>query len=55
MQIELKGIIPPVITPLLNNNELDVKGLENLIEHLISGGSLFQKLANLQIKEFLFW
>jgi 4-hydroxy-tetrahydrodipicolinate synthase len=38
MQIELKGIIPPVITPLLNNNELDVKGLENLIEHLISGG-----------------
>ena len=38
MHIELKGIIPPVITPLLNNNELDVKGLEKLIEHLIVGG-----------------
>lgn len=34
----LKGIIPPVITPLLNNDELDVNGLKNLIEHLISGG-----------------
>ncbi|MEN8118848.1 MAG: dihydrodipicolinate synthase family protein [Bacteroidota bacterium] len=34
----LKGIIPPVITPLLNNDKLDVKGLENLIEHLIAGG-----------------
>lgn len=38
MKLPLKGIIPPVITPLINNNELDVKGLENLIEHLISGG-----------------
>ncbi len=34
----LKGIIPPVITPLINNNELDVEGLEKLIEHLIGGG-----------------
>ena len=34
----LKGIIPPVITPLINNNELDVEGLEKLIEHLIDGG-----------------
>lgn len=34
----LTGIIPPVITPLLNNNELDVNGLRKLIEHLISGG-----------------
>ncbi len=34
----LKGIIPPVVTPLLNNDELDVDGLRNLIEHLISGG-----------------
>lgn len=34
----LKGIIPPVITPLLNNDKLDVRGLKNLIEHLIEGG-----------------
>ncbi len=34
----LKGIIPPVITPLLNNDELDTKGLKKLIEHLINGG-----------------
>ena len=34
----LKGIIPPVITPLINNNTLDVDGLKRLIEHLINGG-----------------
>ena len=38
MQLPLKGIIPPVITPLLDYNKFDVPGLENLIEHLISGG-----------------
>jgi 2-dehydro-3-deoxy-D-pentonate aldolase len=38
MELPIKGIIPPVITPLLNNNTIDVKGLERLIEHLISGG-----------------
>ncbi len=38
MKMILKGIIPPVITPLINNDTLDVKGLEKLIEHLISGG-----------------
>jgi len=38
MKLPLKGIIPPVITPLLDNNTINVKGLENLIEHLISGG-----------------
>jgi len=38
MKLILKGIIPPVITPLINNDTLDVKGLENLIEHLITGG-----------------
>lgn len=34
----IEGIIPPIITPLKNNKQLDVKGLENLIEHIISGG-----------------
>ena len=38
MKLQLKGIIPPVVTPLIDNNTLDVQGLENLIEHLISGG-----------------
>ena len=38
MNIQLKGIIPPMITPLKENGELDDEGLERLIEHLISGG-----------------
>ena len=38
MKLPLRGIIPPVITPLLDNNTLDVEGLEKLVEHLVSGG-----------------
>jgi 4-hydroxy-tetrahydrodipicolinate synthase len=38
MNLPLKGIIPPMITPLLDNENLDVEGLKNLIEHLIKGG-----------------
>jgi 2-dehydro-3-deoxy-D-pentonate aldolase len=38
MKSPLRGIIPPVVTPLLDNNTLDVKGLEKLVEHLIGGG-----------------
>ena len=38
MKLPLSGIIPPLVTPLLDNNTLDVAGLEKLIEHLISGG-----------------
>ncbi len=38
MKLPLKGIIPPMITPLLENKELDSKGLKLLIEHLIEGG-----------------
>lgn len=34
----LSGIIPPLVTPLLGNDILDVDSLENLIEHLIAGG-----------------
>lgn len=34
----MEGIIPPMITPLLNENALDLKGVEKLVEHLISGG-----------------
>ena len=38
MKLPLKGIIPPMITPLLENKELDSVGLKNLIEHLLEGG-----------------
>ena len=38
MKLPLKGIIPPMITPLLENKELDSVGLKNLIEHLLVGG-----------------
>lgn len=34
----ISGIVPPMVTPLKSNDELDLEGLENLIEHLISGG-----------------
>ena len=34
----LKGIIPPLITPLKDENNIDDQGLANLIEHVISGG-----------------
>ena len=34
----LSGIIPPLVTPLVNNETLDIESLERLIEHLIEGG-----------------
>lgn len=34
----LCGIIPPLVTPLKDNETLDVESLEHLIEHLIAGG-----------------
>ena len=34
----LSGIIPPLVTPLKNNETLDVESLERLIEHLVEGG-----------------
>jgi 4-hydroxy-tetrahydrodipicolinate synthase len=36
--VPLKGIIPPLVTPLLDDDTLDTEGLENLIERLIAGG-----------------
>lgn len=38
MKLPLRGVIPPVITPLLDNNTLDILGLEKLIAYLVSGG-----------------
>lgn len=38
MNLPLKGIIPPMVTPLLENLELDLNGLQNLVHHLMDGG-----------------
>lgn len=34
----LEGIIVPLVTPLINNNQLDIDGLNNLIEHVVKNG-----------------
>lgn len=34
----LKGIIPPLVTPLLDRDTLDADGLERLIQHVLQGG-----------------
>ena len=38
MHFRPSGIIPPLVTPLTGRDELDHKGLERLIERVISGG-----------------
>lgn len=35
---QMKGIVPPLITPLKDNDTLDDEGLERLVEHVIKGG-----------------
>lgn len=34
----LRGVVPPMVTPLLDNERLDAEGLERLVEHILSGG-----------------
>lgn len=34
----LRGIVPPAITPMLDNDTLDIIGLENLLNRMIKGG-----------------
>ena len=34
----MPGIVPPMITPLCGRDELDLPGLERLIEHILSSG-----------------
>src|SRR5690554_1985661 len=34
----LRGIVPPLVTPLSSVDQLDVEGLERLVEHVIAGG-----------------
>lgn len=38
MTDRLRGIIPPLVTPLRGRDELDVAGLERLVEHVLDGG-----------------
>jgi dihydrodipicolinate synthase/N-acetylneuraminate lyase len=38
LNLPLRGIIPPLVTPLLDNDTLDIEGLERLIEHTLAGG-----------------
>jgi len=37
MTRRLHGIVPPLVTPLRDRDELDVVGLERLIEHVVGG------------------
>ena len=37
MKLPLKGVIAPKITPLVDNKNIDIQGLENLVEHLVEG------------------
>jgi 4-hydroxy-tetrahydrodipicolinate synthase len=38
MKKPLRGIIAPLVTPLSDNDTIDIEGLERLIEHTILGG-----------------
>ena len=37
-EFPLKGIIPPLVTPLADRDALDLPGLERMIEHVLAGG-----------------
>lgn len=43
MKLPLSGIVPPMVTPLCDRDDLDVSGLERLIEHILAAnvGGLF--------------
>lgn len=36
--VQLRGIIPPLVTPLNGQDELDVDGLQRLVAHVLDGG-----------------
>ena len=38
MQKPLRGIVPPMVTPIASHDQLDVAGSERLAEHIVSGG-----------------
>jgi 4-hydroxy-tetrahydrodipicolinate synthase len=37
LQSALRGIVPPMVTPLKNNEQLDDEGVERLVEHILAG------------------
>ena len=36
--MKLKGIVPPMVTPLTDNDTIDHQGVTRLIEHMVDGG-----------------
>jgi 4-hydroxy-tetrahydrodipicolinate synthase len=38
LKLPLRGIIPPMVTPLIDRDTLDRAGLERLLEHILAGG-----------------
>ena len=38
METKLKGVIPPIITPLTEREKLDREGLQKMVDYLIDGG-----------------
>src|SRR5687768_18613359 len=38
MNLPLRGIIPPLVTPLTPGGDLDVDALARVIEHVLAGG-----------------
>lgn len=34
----LRGIVPPLVTPLIDRDQLDIPGMKRLVEHVLSGG-----------------
>ncbi|HSI77255.1 MAG TPA: dihydrodipicolinate synthase family protein [Lunatimonas sp.] len=38
LSMPLRGIIPPLVTPLLDDQHLDLSSLEKLVSHLLNGG-----------------
>ena len=35
---QLKGIVPPMVTPLLSQHQLDEQGISRLVAHIVKGG-----------------
>ena len=38
LKLPLRGIVPPMVTPLIDRDTLDRAGLERLLEHILAGG-----------------
>lgn len=39
MELPLRGVVVPMVTPMATPTELDTAGIDRLLEHLIAGGS----------------